>query len=134
MTKRRSFTPEAKLGVSLELLSGAKTNAQICREQQLAPTTVSAWKEQFLKRAPEVFSTPRSQSVEQQRIAELGTGRVFLAVAEAAGGKMSGAHSSTSTWPLMPPKPKALIAARRGMRGPLRCQGSAKVCTRNGPP
>ena len=81
MTKRRSFTPEFAFRVILELLSGAKTNAQICREHQLAPTMVSAWKEQFLERAPEVFSTPRSQSVEQQRIAELGTGRVFLAAA-----------------------------------------------------
>ena len=58
-----------------------------------------------------------------------GAGRVLWGKAEAAGGKISGAHSSRRTWPLMPPNPKALIAARRGMRGSLRCQGSARVCT-----
>jgi len=71
MAKRRTFTPEFKFRVILELLSGARTNAQICREHRLAPTVVSDWKERFLERAPAVFSTPRSRSAEQQRIAEL---------------------------------------------------------------
>ena len=71
MAKRRSFTPEFKFRVILELVGGAKTNAQICREHQLAPTVVSGWKEQFLERAPEVFATPQSQSVDQPHIAAL---------------------------------------------------------------
>ena len=71
MAKRRSFTPEYKFQVVLELLSGAKTNAGICREHQLAPTVVSAWREQFLERAPELFATQRSLGAEQERIAEL---------------------------------------------------------------
>ena len=53
MTKRRTFSPEFKLRVVLELLSGSRTNAQICREHQLVPAVVSVWKEQFLERAPE---------------------------------------------------------------------------------
>jgi hypothetical protein len=32
---------------------------------------VSAWKEQFLDRVPEIFSSKRSQSIEQERIADL---------------------------------------------------------------
>ena len=56
MGKRRSFSPEFKVEVVLELLNGSKTNAQICRDHQLAPAVVSAWKEQFLDRAPEIFS------------------------------------------------------------------------------
>ena len=71
MAKRRSFTPEFKFRVMLELLSGTKTNAQLCREHQLSPTVVSGWKQQFLERAPEIFATPRTQSVDQQHIAEL---------------------------------------------------------------
>ena len=71
MGKRRSFTPEFKVQVVLELLSGSKTNAQVCRDHQLAPAVVSAWKEQFLDRAPQIFSSKRSQSIEQERIAEL---------------------------------------------------------------
>ena len=71
MAKRRTFSPEFKLQVVLELLSGAKTNAQICREHQLAASVISAWRDQFIERAPGVFASPRSQSLEQKRIAEL---------------------------------------------------------------
>ena len=71
MAKRRTFSPEFKLQVILELLSGAKTNAQICREHQIASTVVSAWKEQFLAAAPAIFASPASQSKEQEHIAEL---------------------------------------------------------------
>ena len=71
MAKRRTFSPEFKLRVILELLSGVKTNARICREHQIASTVVSAWKEQFLIAAPAIFASPASQSKEQERIAEL---------------------------------------------------------------
>jgi transposase-like protein len=71
MAKRRTFSPEFKLQVVLELLSGTKTNAQICREHRLASAVVSSWKEQFVERAPEIFASPRSRSAEQERIAEL---------------------------------------------------------------
>jgi len=71
MGKRRTFSPEFKVQVILELLSGAKTNAQICREHQSASTMVSAWTEQFLAAAPAIFATPASQSKEQERIAAL---------------------------------------------------------------
>ncbi len=71
MGTRRTFSPEFKLEVVLESLSGAKSNAQVCREHRLAPTVVSAWKERFVERAPEIFATQQSTSTEQQRIAEL---------------------------------------------------------------
>ena len=71
MAKRRSFSPEFKVQVVLGLLSGTNSNAQICREHQLSPAVVSAWKEQFLDRAPEIFSSSRSKSMEQERIADL---------------------------------------------------------------
>ena len=47
MEKRRTFIPEFKLEVVLEVLSGAKSNAQVCQDHRLAPTMVSAWKERF---------------------------------------------------------------------------------------
>ena len=71
MGKRRTFTPEFKLEVVLELLSGSRTNAQVCREHQLAPAVVSSWKEQFLERAPEIFATSKSCGADQERMAEL---------------------------------------------------------------
>ncbi len=71
MAKRRTFAPEFKLQVVLEMLSGRKTNAQLCREYQLVPAVISAWKEHFLEHAPEIFATPRSRSADQERMAEL---------------------------------------------------------------
>jgi len=71
MGKRRTFTPEFKLQVVLDLLSARKSNAEICREHSLAAPVVTAWKEQFLERAPTLFATGQSHSAEQQHIAEL---------------------------------------------------------------
>jgi len=71
MNKRRIFTPEFKLQVILELLRGTKSNAEVCREYQLAPAVVVAWKEQFAERAPGIFASRQVESSEQQRIAEL---------------------------------------------------------------
>jgi transposase-like protein len=36
MSKHRSFTPEFKAQVVLEILSGAKTTAEVCREHELS--------------------------------------------------------------------------------------------------
>jgi len=71
MVKRRTFTPEFKLQVVLDLLSARKSNAEVCREHALAAPVVTAWKAQFLERAPTLFVNGQSHSAEQQRIAEL---------------------------------------------------------------
>jgi len=71
MDKRRVFTPEFKLQVVLDVLSGRKSNAEVCREHGLAPTVVTAWKEQFSERAPGLFAGRQNESQERQRIAEL---------------------------------------------------------------
>ena len=77
MAKRRTFTPEFKLQVVLEALRGTKSNAEICREHQVAPTIVSACPQQAgLERTvcpagAWDFCDAKSVSVEQQRIAEL---------------------------------------------------------------
>jgi transposase-like protein len=80
MGKRRTFTPEFKAQVALELLSGSHNLAEICREHELAPQVVNGWRRELEARASEVFATARAQSGEQQRIAELerALGRVTL--------------------------------------------------------
>jgi transposase-like protein len=71
MEKRRKFAPEFKAQVVLELVSGAKSVAEVCREHQLASQVVSTWREEFVRRAPEIFTKDQRQSLEQQRIADL---------------------------------------------------------------
>ena len=71
MAKRRSFKPEFKARLVIEELTGVKTMAEICRENQLRAPVFSRWKAEFLKRAPEIFATKPSRGDEQERIAEL---------------------------------------------------------------
>jgi transposase len=71
MSKRRTFTPELKAQVVLEELTGVKDKAEICREYRLRLQVFSRWREEFLKRAPEIFATKPSRGDEQERIAEL---------------------------------------------------------------
>lgn len=71
MQKHRSFKPEFKARVVLQLLTGEKSAAQICREHKLSEQLLSNWKKQFLENAGLVFDQTRDQSTEQERIAEL---------------------------------------------------------------
>lgn len=71
MSKHRSFTPEFKAQIVLEVLSGAKSAAEVCREHQLKDSLVYRWKDEFLKQAPKVFQPDDPQLKNEQRIAEL---------------------------------------------------------------
>lgn len=71
MSKRRKFTAEFKSQVVLQLLSGEKSMAELCREHQLTAQMIGNWKQQFLAAAPQVFEKHGADSDEQVRIAEL---------------------------------------------------------------
>jgi transposase-like protein len=71
MRKRRSFTPEFKTPVVLDVLSGQRLPAELCREHQLSPQQVSEWKAEFLANAPLVFQRDIEADGAQVRIAEL---------------------------------------------------------------
>ncbi len=70
-TKRRRFTAEFKAQVVLEILSGSKSLAEVCREHRLKPEVVGRWKRHFLTNAATVFERPSGPSTEAARIAEL---------------------------------------------------------------
>lgn len=71
MSKHRKFTPEFKVKVVLQLLSGAKSSSELCREHQLSPQLLAQWKATFLERAPQLFQSAQPSSPEASRIAEL---------------------------------------------------------------
>ncbi len=71
MNERRKFSPDFKARVVLEALSGAKSNAELCREPNLKPQLLSDWKAAFLERAATVFQSDEQRSEEAARIAEL---------------------------------------------------------------
>ena len=71
MGKHKQYSPDFKVKVVLESLQGQKSQAQVCRENNVADELVSRWRQEFLERAPEIFSTARTRSAEQARIIEL---------------------------------------------------------------
>ncbi len=71
MTRRRTFTAQFKAQVVLDILSGQKSAADICRDHQLKPQVVSGWKTDFVNHAAQAFAQAETRSQEQQRIAEL---------------------------------------------------------------
>ena len=71
MNKRRSFTPEFKAQVVLEVLSGAKSTAEACREYNLQVQVLNRWKTEFVEQASTIFEKSSEQSQDQARLAEL---------------------------------------------------------------
>ena len=68
---RRTFTPEFKAQVVLDLLRGERSQAELCRLHQLSPSLLALWKDAFLERLPLVFQADERRSQDQQRIADL---------------------------------------------------------------
>ena len=71
MSKHKTYDREFKAKVVLEALRGQKTEAQLCREYNIAPDLLTHWKKNFVERAPQLFQTTQQRSAEQARIAEL---------------------------------------------------------------
>ncbi len=71
--KYREFTPEFKFQVVLQLMSGAKSITELCREHQLRDTLVYRWRDELLARGPQVFVHEKvpGEEAAQARIAEL---------------------------------------------------------------
>ncbi len=71
MAKYRTFTPEFKAQIVLAILSGAKSQAEICREHHLKDSVVIRWKTDFLQNAPKLFEESSQRRRDIARIAEL---------------------------------------------------------------
>jgi len=71
MAKRRSFTPEFKAKVVLEVLIEDKSMAQASREYGIKDSVLSRWKQEFIERSPKVFEQGTLRDDRDERIAEL---------------------------------------------------------------
>ena len=70
--KRRRFSSEFKLQCVLDMVSGRRSPAQICREHNISESSLSRWRQQFIEVAPKIFDNGSSaKSAEAQRMAEL---------------------------------------------------------------
>src|SRR5689334_17321448 len=68
---RRNFSAEFKTKVVLDIISGSKSTAEVCREYDLKPDLVSHWKNQFLANASQVFESEKKVDPQEARIEEL---------------------------------------------------------------
>lgn len=95
MGKHRSFTPDFKAQVVLEVLSGSRSAAEICRQYELKPQLLSLWRSELVNHAATVFQRAEQPDHSQARIAELeqlvGRLTLELEVAKKASNLLSGA-------------------------------------------
>ena len=68
--KRRNFSAEFKAKMVLLVLTGEKSQAEVCREHQLSAQQFGNWRRQFLENASSAFEKP-DVSEEATQIAEL---------------------------------------------------------------
>ena len=68
---RRSFPAEFKAQVVLDLLSGAASQAELCRKHNLKPQLLGHWKTAVVQRLHTLFQEDQQVSQDQTRIAEL---------------------------------------------------------------
>ncbi len=71
MTKNRTYKPQLKAQVVLQVLSGTKSAAQICRELNINENLLSRWKQQLLTHAALVFERESEAGEKDERIADL---------------------------------------------------------------
>ena len=69
MPKR--YSPKFKFQVVLELLTEAKTTAQVAKAYGIHPNTAGAWRRSFLEKGPEIFAQDGTIAQYEERLAEL---------------------------------------------------------------
>ena len=71
MIKNRAYKPQLKAQAVLQVLSGTKSAAQICRELNINEPILSRWKQQLLTHAALVCERETEASEKDERLAEL---------------------------------------------------------------
>jgi len=68
LKNRRTFSPEFKLRLVVQIVAGQHTVAELSRQHCIKDSLLSRWRDEFLSRAPTMFG---AQTTEADRIAEL---------------------------------------------------------------
>lgn len=62
---RRKFSNEFKSKVAIEALKERHTLSELAEKFEVHPTQITAWKREFLSKAPSVFGTARAKGEEK---------------------------------------------------------------------
>lgn len=72
LRNRREFSPEFKLRLVVQIVSGERTIAELSREHKIKDSLLAGWRDKFLAEASAIFGRGASVSTEaEERIAEL---------------------------------------------------------------
>jgi transposase len=100
---RRSFSPQFKAKVVVDLLTGAVSQAELARKHGLKPDLVARWKADALGRLPDLFAGDDQAQRHEDRIAELeqiiGRQTVELEVLKKASRLLTGPPARNGTSP-----------------------------------
>ncbi len=69
--RRRSFTPQFKAQVVLEVIAGLKSQAEVARQNKLKPELIARWKDIALEGLETLFQAGERRDQDRERIAEL---------------------------------------------------------------
>ena len=67
MTVNRVYTPDEKLKIVLEGMSGTISVSDLCRKYDLKASRFYYWKDQIMNSAPEIFEN-RGRKIDENRI------------------------------------------------------------------
>jgi len=102
MTKRRTFTPEFKAQVVLDMIVTPKSASQASREYGIKDSVLSRWKQEFIERSPMMFEQGPANDDRDQRIAELermvGRMTMELEMAKKVSNLLNSSHKKSGSW------------------------------------
>ena len=68
MKTRRKFSSEQKAQIVLSIIKKEKSLVDISKEQNLAPSLIHKWKEEFLVKAHSIFETNKDESNKDRKM------------------------------------------------------------------
>jgi len=71
MSKHRSFTPEYKAKIVLEILKESNTISEIGSRENISPKQLGNWKREFLDNAHRAFSVTKDEKAAANAVKEL---------------------------------------------------------------
>jgi transposase len=69
--RHRNYSSKLKFQAVLEVLTGARTPAQVAKAYGVHPNSVTLWKKAFLERGPEMFERENKATETDRRIGDL---------------------------------------------------------------
>ncbi len=82
MSKRKNWSPSEKFKIALLAIKGEATLNEICKQYQVAPSQVHAWKKQLLEQGAYLFSKGQKGSKSSETELERKQSQLFAKIGQ----------------------------------------------------